>query len=390
MPINFQQIRAAIQQFGREAPHQAQLKDQHLNKAISLIREFSQNSDEFWKHIQTILVSNPDIRCALPTDEPLDAVYAAIPSNQSIVLLAADGSQIIPDQHLAIQFGVINVGILRMQPGHTPLESIESDLLFAHDIFTEQGFLVGEELIALRRDHKERSHLLQAALNESTTVLTLTDGPLELFREGRETREYQTLLEDYLSILSEMAHHAVLTAGYVDKPRSDLLIRTLELSQTPPDRISEALRVREMPGITDADLFAHILQPQERSAIFRLNSSSSRRFQGPLAIHFFYLNIGREGKPQIARVEIPAWVLKNPENVNLIHDHLLDQCQIMGAKTYPYILHRAHEIAVVSYQERQHLLGMLQQTLLSQGLSPGEKSSKQYHKDLRGKTRYRT
>ena len=389
MPINFQQIRSAIHTFGQEAPQQARLKDQHLHTALSLLQEFSQEKERLQERIQLALGANPDFRCALPSDESLNETYFSQPSAEPIILLAADGSQIIPDQHLAIQFGVINVGLMRMQSGSTPSESIESDLLFSEDIFTEQGFLVGEELIALRRDHKERSHLLQAALQESEAVLTITDGPLELFREGRETREYQNLLEDYLNILAEMAQHAVLTAGYVDKPRSDLLIRTLELTMLPEDRLSEAGRVRQLPGITDADVFARILQPQQRSAIFRLNSSSSRRFQGPLAIHFFYLNIGREGKPQIARVEIPEWVLNKPENVNHIHHHLLDQCQIMGVKAYPYILHRAHEIALVSYQERQHLLSMLQQTLLNQGLEVGEKSSKQHHKDASGKKRYR-
>lgn len=390
MPINFQQIRSAIQKFGEEAPSQAKLREQHLETALSLFRQCSHESELFQERIQLALIANPDLRCALPTSEPLDSTHIAAPSTDSIIMLAADGSQIIPDQHLAVQFGVINVGLMRMQPGSTPRESIESDLLYAQDIFTEQGFLVGEELIALRRDHKERSHLLQAALQEDQTVLTLTDGPLELFREGRETAEYQNLLADYLNILAEMAQQAVLTAGYVDKPRSDLLIRVLELTMLPEDRFSEAGRVRLLPGISDADLFGAILQPQQRSAIFRLNSGSAKRFHGPLAIHFFYLNIGREGKPQIARVEIPAWVLKKPENIDLIHYHLLDQCQIMGVKAYPYILHRAHEIALVSYQERQHLLGLLQQTLLSQGLEPGDKSSKQYHKDLSGKTRYRS
>ena len=390
MPINFQQIRSAIQKFGQEAPAQAKLREQHLETALSLFRQSGQESESFQERIQLALIANPDLRCALPTSEPLDFTHTATPATEPIILLAADGSQIIPDQHLAVQFGVINVGVMRMQTGSTPRESIESDLLYAQDIFTEQGFLVGEELIALRRDHKERSHLLQEALQEDQTVLTLTDGPLELFREGRETAEYQNLLADYLNILAEMAQQAVLTAGYVDKPRSDLLIRTLELTLLPEDRLSEAGRIRQLPGISDADLFGRVLQPQQRSAILRLNSSSSKRFQGPLGIHFFYLNIGREGKPQIARVEIPAWVLSTPENIDLIHHHLLDQCQIMGVKAYPYILHRAHEIALVSYQERQHLLGLLQQALLSQGLEPGEISSKQYHKDLSGKTRYRT
>jgi hypothetical protein len=390
MPINFQQIRSAIQKFGQEAPVQAKLREQNLETALSILRQSSQESEQLQERIHSTLIANPDLRCALPTSEPLDFTHATTPSSEPIVLLAADGSQIIPDQHLAVQFGVINVGLMRMQPDTTPRENIESDLLYAQDIYNEQGFLVGEELIALRRDHKERSHLLQAALQESQTVLTLTDGPLELFREGRETTEYQNLLADYLNILAEIAQLAVLTAGYVEKPRSDLLIRSLELTLLPEDRLSEAGRVRQLPGITDADLFSRVLQPQQRSAIFRLNSSSAKRFHGPLAIHFFYLNIGRENKPQIARVEIPSWVLIKPENIDLIHHHLLDQCQIMGVKAYPYILHRAHEIALVSYQERQHLLGLLQQTLLSQGLEPGDKSSKQYHKDLSGKTRYRS
>ena len=293
MPINFQQIRSAIQKFGQEAPAQAKLREQHLETALSLFRQSGQESESFQERIQLALIANPDLRCALPTSEPLDFTHTATPATEPIILLAADGSQIIPDQHLAVQFGVINVGVMRMQTGSTPRESIESDLLYAQDIFTEQGFLVGEELIALRRDHKERSHLLQEALQEDQTVLTLTDGPLELFREGRETAEYQNLLADYLNILAEMAQQAVLTAGYVDKPRSDLLIRTLELTLLPEDRLSEAGRVRQLPGITDADLFSRVLQPQQRSAIFRLNSSSPRRFHGELAIHFFYLNIGR-------------------------------------------------------------------------------------------------
>ena len=258
MPINFQQIRSAIFKFGQEAPAQAKLREENLEKALSLLDQYSQESEKLLDRIQLALFANPELRCALPTTENLNTPISVNFTDEPLILLAADGSQIIPDQHLAVQFGVINVGLMRMQPGTTPTESIESDLLFAQDIFSEQGFLIGEELIALRRDHKERSHLLQAALEEQQTVLTLTDGPLELFREGRETAEYKNLLGDYLNILTEMAQHAVLTAGYVDKPRSDLLIRTLELTLLPDDQLSEAGRIRQLPGITDAIGRAHV------------------------------------------------------------------------------------------------------------------------------------
>jgi hypothetical protein len=389
MPINFQQIRSAIQKFGQEAPAQAKVREQNLETALFQLDTYSQEIELLQERIQQALSANPDLRCALPTDEALNFKQDPVENQQPVVLLAADGSQIIPDQHLAVQFGVINVGLMRLEPGITPLEQIESDLLYADEIFTDQGFLIGEEVIALRRDHKERSHLLTAALKEEKTVLTLTDGPLELYREGKESTEYRKLLENYLNILAEMAHKNIITAGYVDKPRSDLLIRLLELPLLTEEQLNDAGRIRKLAGISDADLFARILQPSQRSAIFQLHSHSARQFSGLLAIHFFYLNIGRSGKPKIARVEIPAWVLNQPTNIELIHHHLIDQSQIMGTNAYPYILHRAHEVALVSYQERERLLSLLQQTLLNQGLEAGEKSSKQYHKDLSGKTRYR-
>lgn len=389
MPINFQQIRAAIQKFGETAPTQAKLREKNLATALRQLDEFNQELEVLAQLLDTALAANPDLRIAIPTHETLDFSLAVHLPPPECVLLAADGSQIIPDQHQALQFGVINVGMLRMQPGSTPSEHIESELLYAEKILNEQGFLLGEELIALQRDYQERRHLLNAAELEEQPVLTLTDGPLEIYREGRESAEYQRLLDDYLDTLGKMAHQGVLTAGYVDKPRSNLVVRLLELTLLPADKLHEAGRKRPLPDIPDAYLFAHTLAPGQRSALFQLHSRSAQHFQGPLAIHFFYLNIGREGKPQIARVEIPAWAVQQPENIALIHAHLLDQCQVMGANAYPYILHRAHELALVSYSEREHLLTLLQQTLLNQGLDMGAKSSKQTLKDLQGKTRYR-
>ena len=390
MPINFQQIQTAIQQFAQQAPAQAKLREQQLATALSLLRLYASEKEALQQKILLATTTNPDLRCAIPTNEAIDASFSPNKSSEDVVLLAADGSQIIPNQHLAVQFGVINIGSMRMQTGQIPSTTIESELLYADEILTEQGYLVGEELIALRRDYKERSQLLKAALQEEQQVITLTDGPLELYHEGRETPEYQHLLAEYLSILTELAEKKILTVGYVDKPRGDLVIRLLELTLLPEEKMNEAGKQRILMSVSDADLFASILLPTQRSVIFKLQSHNANRFIGPLSIHFFYLNIGTTGKPQIARVEFPAWLLKQPESIDLLHYHILDQCQIMGVKAYPYILHRAHEIATVSFKEREHILGLLQQTLLNQGLMPGEKSSKQFHKDSKGKTRYQS
>ncbi len=86
------------------------------------------------------------------------------------------------------------------------------------------------------------------------------------------------------------------------------------------------------------------------------------------------------------RVEIPAWVADDKEKINLLQVSLLEQCEIMGARPYPYLLHRAHEIAVVKQEEQQQIEQMLIQELRNQDEGMDEGSYKQSAKDLKGRT----
>ena len=388
MPVNYQQIRTAMQKAGKLAPDRDKELSEHREQVMNLLTHYAKDQEYLADRAQRALDLNPDLRCAFPCDETINHSFPLNNQNQAAVLWAADGSQIIPDPHLAIQFGVINVGLIRLAAGEEPRQQIESELLVADDLYTSQGYLKGEESIALQRDFNERSQLLKAAEHDEQPVITLTDGPLELFRDVKELQEYKERLEEYIAILKQMAEIQLITAGYVDKPRSDLVVRLLELTTIADKDLNKAGQLRPLIGISDAEVFSSILNPDERSAIFRLQSKSAARFSNDIAIHFFYLNVGRSGKAKIARVEIPQWVTKFPDFINLIQQHLLVQCRQMGSKSYPYILHRSHEIAMVSYEERKRLLNMLQIEYLNQGLQAGETSEKQSAKDLPGKTRY--
>ena len=76
--------------------------------------------------------SNGNFRCAVPTDEPLDCVLDSPQLPEGVVLLAADGSQIFPDRNDPFDFGLVNVGAIRFEPGknQSPVEMRESQLLF--------------------------------------------------------------------------------------------------------------------------------------------------------------------------------------------------------------------------------------------------------------------
>jgi hypothetical protein len=60
----------------------------------------------------------------------------------------------------------------------------------------------------------------------------------------------------------------------------------------------------------------------------------------------------------------------------------------MGTRPYPYILHRAHELAVVTFEETSQLENMLAGELQARGMDAGVKSNKQSAKDLPGRGRY--
>jgi len=182
-----------------------------------------------------------------------------------------------------------------------------------------------------------------------------------------------------------------VTAGYVDKPAADLVTRLLEIAMLPDADLNHAGKDhRPLRGLSDKELFREILQtPGERSAVFAIQSISSARYKDELALHFFYLNVGRIGNPWIVRVEIPAWVALSPLMLDNLHTVLLNQSQIMGNKPYPYVLHRAHEVAIVTHFEKQQVDQMIINELYRQGIIVGQKSNKQSGKDLPGRTRYK-
>mgnify|MGYP001066250455 CR=1 FL=1 len=103
---------------------------------------------------------------------------------------------------------------------------------------------------------------------------------------------------------------------------------------------------------------------------------------------FFYLNVGMEHEGYLARVEIPAWVAEEPSKLDMLHAVLISQCRMLGPRPYPYLLHRAHETAVVSFDEKEQVTQMVVNELLMRGVSVPRRSNKQAAKDVGRRTRY--
>ena len=399
MALDFQQVYAKIKEIGATVQQRKKTLEERRARARVLLNIHADDLESLRAKVEAVKAIDPAVRCALPFKEHLDVHIPPPPLPPNATLIAADGSQINPDRHGSLQFGLINVGaiILQLNSGNTPFIRTESELLFDDELFTANGNPLTDLIVALRRDLKERTKLYDLAVEfdaDHTPIITFTDGPIELWgaKDGEDAGAFQEILRTYQSVLSRLQERNVVTAGYVDKPGADLLVRLLELAEIPPEHMPHVRDIHPLRGVHDRWIFGYqnqdfqTLAPGERSAVFTLQTKSEKDYRGVLALHFFYLNVGDTRHAWLVRVEIPKWVAQEAEKLDLLHAALLEQCQIMGAKPYPYILHRAHEIAVVKFDEKAQVEQMLELELRQAGSEMDVESYKQSAKNLKGRS----
>ncbi|MBS3751073.1 MAG: DNA double-strand break repair nuclease NurA [Anaerolineales bacterium] len=400
MSLNYEQLQPQVRDLGERAV----VRENHLNKirrrAGDLLQEFAQQTDRLQGKVEKAAGQYPALRCARPKKEALTSRFTAPEIPDKVGILAADGSQINPDPHAAVQYYLVNVGGIwfDLHRDYPPQTSIETQLRFEEDIYTSHG-LVSQGHVALERDVAEREYIaikagpLCKAGKDPFPLVTLTDGPLELWesheRSGSRSPAFRKGLKRYQEALRDLSRMGTVTAGYVDKPRADYVLRLLELATLADGELSKIAEHHPFQGLSDIDLYASLLRPGERSGVFGIQAFSSSDYTDEIALHFFYLNVGRAGNPWLARVEVPAWVVEDGEKMNCLHAVLLQQCRMMGGVGYPYVLHRAHEIAVVGREEQELLTEMILRERRKRGVSVGQRSHKRYYKDQAGRKRYR-
>lgn len=289
--------------------------------------------------------------------------------------IGADGSQVYPDRHAAAQFCLVNVGSLCLThgSGEAPVARSQPRLLFRQDeLSTAQGEAIDAALVNGLRDVAEMAELADLAERcAAEPALALLDNGLLLWIALQEfehhSPEVEALLKLYLGEMARLRRTRAALAGVIDRPRGTNLLRLVELCMLPPEQVNaETARLRRFPHLVDRDLLETLLPPGHRSALFKVVSPLNAAFEAQgHGVHFFYLNTGDPG--QLARVEVPAWVAEDPERLGRVHAGILEECRLTGI---PYILVRAHELAVVTQHDRSALDTLIAGALLRQGIEP--------------------
>lgn len=386
MPLDLAQIVAQIKGMTAMLRVREPEKQERLRSALDIFHSQAAEFDSLKPRIEssktTWLVAGLGGKIDLHQSPPV--------CPQDFIVLASDGSHIDVDRHRSTRCFVINIGLVRLQYGQTPDAQLSSfpSLYFEDEEVTisapaegtRQEIIEGQ-LLAAKRSVEECRQLAKLAgeLEGNLPVVALVDGSLILWGLAGQTYPdfvVRALLDNsFLKHLDEIRRlsqkRQLAVASFISFPRSTDVVNVLRLAVCPYQPVdcdrhcASGFQQREcdiVAGVLDRDLFNRFLAPGERSAIFTSRSSVVARHYGVHQVNFFYIKVDEE----VARVEVPRWVVEDGKLVELVHAVVLDQCR--RGQGYPVALSEAHEKAVVTTADREQFWQLVEHSLAEERL----------------------
>jgi len=376
MALELNKLTHAVEALGANAAQRLNELGERLPMAYAALNAIGLADDELRRKVRAALQAR--WAGAIPTDEPVNAAIPLPPHPPRANIIAADGSQIYPDRHGVALYFLVNVGSIVFRYGlpHAPSTASRPEVFYEEaDLYEEDGGQIPSVMIDAERDVRELGELARLATSEAPAAPTvaLLDNGLLLYISLQVPNEklIDQVISAYLAQLDQLRASGAAVAGVVERPRAASVMRLLHLATLSPDEIrEEQLRqLGQFQNLTDGMLF-DFLRPGERSALFESASPANLDRYKPKrhSIYFFYLNVGRPGKDSLLRVEVPEWVAQDKAKLDLVHAAIVEQSRTTDG--FPYVLMRAHELAVVTAPERREFEQMVMGALIRQGLTP--------------------
>ena len=357
-----------------------QLVWEDLSKRLDVAMDrMGTESDRFAEFAHKLMASKTSWLLAGMSEAP-NQTYPLPPAPEAVTVVATDGSQIAPSHHEVASAFLVNVSsvVLPYGTGERAELSSSPTLFFRdEDLYLNYGgqrVQVTGEILGMRRSIMELERLIEKATHakrEGHPVCGLSDGSLIVWQlQGKPDDYQQPTLTQFLNGLESARQAGIPIAGYISRPRSRDLVNALRVGLCPetvpncdrcPYRNDPQLPCAEIEGLSDQRLFQRLLEPGERSQVFR-SSSQILESYGVHRVGFFYLNVGTE----VVRIEIPQWVETDPNLLDLVHAVAYTQAE--KGSGYPISLAEAHQQAVVRGTERDMFYEMVTTVLVRRGM----------------------
>lgn len=383
MALELNKLTNQVEAMGLALARRQRAEEARIAEARRLLREHGQVTAGLLDKIAIARSRDAWRRGATPLEARLDLRRTPARTPRPATLIAADGSQVYPDRHGLAPYFLVNTGsiVLRQGSGEAPTVNSTPRIFFeVADLYDESGQMRDVEYVNAQRDQREIETLADLAEQERARtreepprpIIALLDGPLRPWTSQTDEQEARRQAQHFRRQLERLRAVGAVPVGYVDRPDSGYVLRILELIGLPGEQITRAgLREGAFRYLTDRALFADLL-PGQRTALFALeeNGEALAGDDDRNRIVFCYLNVAREAGAEhanIVRLELPAWAGQDEDALDCAHHAIYEDCRLTG---YPYVLARAHELAVVGAAERADLERMVGQFMLRNGLWP--------------------
>ncbi|WPF89806.1 DNA double-strand break repair nuclease NurA [Cyanobacterium aponinum AL20118] len=367
---------------GQEIQKEALKSSQRLEKAIQLLAIVEKDQDTFIK-AQKEWSDRLLFTAATPQESITKKVKIPIaPNNHSV--FSADGSQIAPSHHEIAYCYLINIGRIMLHYGqnlHPLLDTLPEIYYKTEDLYASRKWGIRtEEWMSYRRTVAEAEVLAEMACtwvnppgaHFDTPNLAMMDGSLVYwFLETLPVEAREEILNPILKAWESLRQTKIPFVGYVSASRGTSAINFLRFPLCPYDNPNcmafcgeevDKTPCQKVEPLRDVNLWTHLLQRGERSAIFRSNSRILDLYGEENHIYFCYLHVGTE----IARVEFPQWVA---ENESLLNQSLsITLAQVDKGFGYPVALAEAHNLAVIKGSDRTRFFALLEEQMIKAGI----------------------
>jgi hypothetical protein len=316
--------------------------------------------------------------------EPLNKCFEIPAAPYSHSVFATDGSQISPSHHEIAYCYLINIGQIMLHYGqslHPLLDSLPEVFYKTEDLYISRQWGIRlEEWMGYRRTVSEAEMLAEMACNwvlppgehHDVPNLALVDGSLIYwFLDGLPVEARDKILPPILAACERLRATKIPLMGYVSASRSTEGLNFLRLHTCEYEHpncvvncgdLLEKYPCQKIDSLRDSSFWGSRLEPGQRSPLYRSNLRILDLYEADQRVHFCYVNVGAE----VARVEVPAWVVED--------ETLFDQslaimlAQVQKGYGYPVALAEAHNQAVVRGGDRARFFGLLEQQLIKAGL----------------------
>lgn len=306
-------------------------------------------------------------------------------------VLATDGSQIEVSRHEIAACFLVNVGEVVLDYGEDPGASMSSvpTLYFEpadlFPIYGDEERAADSAVVATVRDIEELRRLAALVRGADRPAIALVDGTLILWRDETNPRGLAGLgpddlkrrrLDAMLELFEAGEDAGVPVVGYVSSPGGSDVVNALKVMVCPEHPVNCDRCPFTPPGIRrsafhdkpcdvvhrvgDAALFRRLLAAGDRSPLF-WSSAPVLEAYGRHRVGFCYLDAGEE----IARLEVPAYVVESPALMDLAHWAAADQAG--RGYGYPVALAEAHEQAVVRGADREAFFALVARRFVREG-----------------------